>query len=143
MRNETRILATLASLLTVAAVAPATAQPIDMIARVPFEFQVAGQTLPRDVYQISRASGGSSGLMLRSETRGVVVLVHPGKGYERGQPPQLVFHRIGDDYFLREVKLSGTTALDVPQSKAEREAMGRIASSAPGGVKRVVVLPER
>jgi hypothetical protein len=143
MTNETRILAALANLLIVAAVAPANAQSVDMTARVPFEFHVNGQTMPRDVYSISRAGAGSSGLMLRSETRGVVVLVHPGKLPERDVPPQLVFHRIGDAYFLREVKLRGSTALDVAQSRAEREAMGRVASNAPGGVKRVVVLPVR
>lgn len=142
MTTETRILA-LASILMAAGVSPATAQTVDITARVPFEFRVGDNAMPRDVYQISRAHKGSSALMLRGERKGVVVLARPGKPYNGADSPQLIFHRIGNQYFLREVQLLGSSALDLPETRAEREALERIASGAPAGVQRVVILAGR
>jgi hypothetical protein len=139
MTTQTRIGAVAATLLLAAIVPPASAQYVDMIVRVPFEFHVAGDSMPRDVYRISRAHNGSSALMLRGERRGIFVLTRQGKPYSGAQTPQLVFHRIGNQYFLREVQLLGSSALDVPETPAEREALRQIADGAPAAVERVVI----
>jgi hypothetical protein len=139
MTNQTRILAAAATVLMVAVASPGSAQYVDMTARVPFEFYVNGETMPRDLYRISRPHQGSAALMLRGERRGVVVLVRQGRPYRPADKPQLVFNRIGDQYFLREVQLLGSSAIELPQTRAEREALERIASNAPAGVERVVI----
>jgi hypothetical protein len=143
MTNETRILAVVASLLLVGVVSPASAQRVDLTASVPFEFRVGDEVMPRDAYRISRAHEGSSALMLRSERKSVVFLVLQGRPYDNAVDPRLVFHRIGDQYFLREVQLLGRSALELRVSRGEREAMQRIASGAPAGVERVVIRAEK
>jgi hypothetical protein len=138
MTNTTRLLVTLANALVVASVFPASAQT-GVSARIPFEFQVAGETLPRDVYRLSRAADGSHALIVRSERRAVIVLARQGKPYTRAEHPQLVFHRVGKDYFLREVQFPGSSGLDLPETSDEREAKERLASVGPAGVQRVVL----
>jgi hypothetical protein len=140
MTNQTRILAAVASVLTVTAAAPAIAQSVDLIARVPFEFRVGDQEMPRDVYRISRSSGA---VIVRSERNAVAVLTRQGKPYTNVDKSRLVFHRVGSQYFLREVQMQGRTALELPETRAEREAMEQLASSAPAGVQRVVILSPR
>jgi hypothetical protein len=138
MKKETRMLGAIAAAL-LAAVSTASAQMVDVVANVPFEFRVGNDTMPRAVYHISRATQGSGALMLRSDHKGVMVLTRQGAPYRRLENPKLVFHRIGDQYFLREVQLVGSSALELPETKAEREALQQIASGAPAGVKRVVI----
>jgi hypothetical protein len=139
MKKETRMLGAIAAALLTAVAAPASAQMVDVVANVPFEFRVGNDTMPRAVYRISRATQGSSALMLRSDYKGVVVLVRRGGSSEARDNPKLVFHRIGDQYFLREVQLLGGNALELPETRAEREALQQIASSAPAGMRRVVI----
>jgi len=143
MKNETRILGAVVAVLLTAVVAPARAQVVDMVARVPFEFYVGDEAMPGDVYHISRAQHGSGTLMLRSERKGAIVLAQQGGPYRRLDNPKLVFHRVGDQYFLREVQLVGSSALELPETQGEREAVQRIASSAPAGVRRVVIAAPR
>ncbi len=139
MTNETRILAAVAGMLMVAAAFPASAQSVQLTADVPFEFGVAGETMPRDVYRISRPQEGSAALILRGERKAVIAMVRQGNPHDAADNPKLVFHRIGDQYFLREVQLLGRSALDLPETAAERAALERMANASPAGVQRVVV----
>ena len=142
MTKQTRILAAL-GLAAVTAASTASAQSVRLTARVPFDFHVNGSSLPRDVYRLAPANDGSSTLMLRSDRKAVVVLVQQGRPYDSMADSHLVFHRVGQQYFLREVRFEGSTGLALPESRDERAAIDRIASAGPGGVERVVIRAAR
>jgi hypothetical protein len=140
MKNRTPLLIASAAIFVAAVFSSASAQSVDMIVRVPFEFQVGDTTLPRDVYSISRMTGSGGALMVRGERRGVFILAQSGE-QRTDSDPKLLFHRIGDQYFLREVQLRGLPSLAIPESPTEREARELVASAGPTAIQRVVVAP--
>jgi hypothetical protein len=56
------------------------------------------------------------------------VLMSQPDGRTKDDSPRLVFHRYGDRYFLREVRLAGNTGFSLPKSREEREVEEQIAS---------------
>lgn len=72
---------------------------------IPFNFYVAGKTLPAGQYHIGRSTEDSEGLVLRGTDgrTGVFVLTRGIQTAEVQQQSKLVFRRCGDQYFLGEV----------------------------------------
>jgi hypothetical protein len=137
MKKVTPILVAAVAILGAAALSPANAQ-VYVVAQVPFEFQIGDTTMPRDVYTISRVAGAGT-LMVRSEHRGVFVIAQSSGNDNAGSRSKLVFYRIGNQYFLRELQLSGLPAMTLPESRSEREARRLLASAGTDDIRRVVI----
>lgn len=143
MSMSSRIVTTLAAVLAFTPAVAVHAQDVDLVARVPFEFTVGNTSLPRAAYQLSRLHGHPEMLLLRSERKGVFVRTEEVRLPRRTTAPSLVFHRYGDQYFLREVRLNGGARLDLPETKAEREAAEGRADRAAVLLEKVVIFAER
>lgn len=92
-------------------------------ATIPFNFYVAGKTLPAGQYQVGRSTEDSEGLALRGTDgrAGVFVLTRGIQTAEVQQQSKLVFRRYGDQYFLGEVWLSArSNGRELPTSRKER-----------------------
>ena len=136
-------LAFAAALAVTPAVPAAAQQSVELVARVPFEFTVGGASLPRDTYQLSRLNGHADMLLVRGERKGVFVRTGEVRLPRRAALASLVFHRYGDQYFLREVHLEGSARLDVPETDAERDAADRRADRTGAAMETVVVPASR
>jgi hypothetical protein len=144
MKTYHRLVTAFAALAALATVATVQAQQdVRVIARIPFEFAVGDTTLPRDTYRLSQMNGHPEMLLLRSERSGAFVRVAEVKMARDGTPPSLVFHRYGDQYFLRQIRLEGTSRLDLPLTRAERDAADRRTDGAAAVMKTVVVAADR
>lgn len=90
---------------------------------IPFNFYVAGKTLPAGQYHVGRSTEDSEGLVLRGTDRrnGVFVLTRGIQTAEVQQQSRLVFRRYGDQYFLGEIWISArSTGRELPNSRKER-----------------------
>jgi len=93
------------------------------IVTIPFNFYVAGKTLPAGQYHIGRSTEDAEGLVLRGTDgrTGLFVLTRGIQNKEVQQESKLVFRRYGDQYFLGEVWISGrSTGRELPRSRKER-----------------------
>jgi hypothetical protein len=111
--------------LGVALAASLAAQTVSITASVPFEFMVAGRSMPAGDYTVGsvfpetgsaiHVSNGNSNvvsLVIRSNTN----------SNERTGQVSLIFHRYGDQYFLsRIVDGSRGARLELPVSRTEKE----------------------
>ena len=123
MRNYSRLVTSFAAVAAIAAVAPAQAQQdIRLVAHVPFAFTVGAATLPSDTYYLSRMNEHREVLMLRGDRTGAIVYTNERQLPRTDREPSLVFHRYGDQYFLRQIQWEDTSRLDLPETKAERKA---------------------
>jgi hypothetical protein len=95
---------------------------------VPFNFSVAGTWLPAGTYTIGSLPQHSSNVIELGDQEkhiaafavGLVDQNDPSKGGE------LVFHRIGASYFLREVRYAhSSNKIYLPETKAEKKARER------------------
>jgi hypothetical protein len=124
------------------AIAPVQAQEVTLIARVPFEFSLNNANLPRDTYRLSRMDGHREMLLVKSARKGVFVRTNEKEMPGDGTGPSLLFHRYGDQYFLREVRWQGTARLDLPETKAERDAAEGRGGHAAAIMQPVVIVAE-
>ena len=97
----------------------AKANAEDLMVNVPFEFQVNGKTLPAATYLIRDAlPNNKSALAFVSQGTGAIAVANQFETSATGS--KVVFHKIGDEYFLSEVvSLEGT--LHFAPSKAEKK----------------------
>jgi hypothetical protein len=142
MTTYTRVLG-VATLLGLAGVSVASAQSPNMTATVPFQFTIGKTSIPRDVYEVSRAGGRADILLFRSARRAFLVAGHSTGSTDRDEAPQLVFHRYGEQYFLREVRFPGSLGMNLPVTREERQAAERRADGRNPSVEAVVVLAQR
>jgi hypothetical protein len=109
-------------------------------ATIPFEFTVQNTTLPAGDYTMSATSASHELMTIRNvETRKTIMVLAPGAGSEyKGAPDKnvVLFHRIGDRYFLAEVKTDAVRG-HVSPSKLERE----LASEGSGQPLAAVIVP--
>ncbi len=90
---------------------------------IPFNFYVAGKTLPAGQYHVGRSTEDAEGLVLRGTDgrTGVFVLTRGIQTAEFQQQSKLVFRRYGDQYFLGEVWISArSNGRELPNSRKER-----------------------
>ena len=92
------------------------------IADIPFEFSTPSATLPAGEYTLSKTGASQAWMVVRNvQTHKAVMLLAPDSGSKRPQDKNVVvFHRIGDRYFLAEVK-TDTVRGQIPPAKVERE----------------------
>ena len=105
----------------------ASAQELAVKADVPFDFTVANKLVPAGTYTISAVSYGV--IEIQNSDRHVVVLTTTSHDANESKTAKLVFNRIGNQYFLREVLCSSADMnMSVPASKAEKSAREQEAS---------------
>ena len=109
-------------------------------ADIPFEFTAQNTTLPAGEYTMSSASTTHGVMLIRNvETRKAVLVLASSSesGYRRTEDKNVVvFHKLGDRYFLAEVKTDAVRG-HVGPSKLERE----LASEGKGQPMAAVIVP--
>ena len=137
MKTYARTLVALAGFAFIATAAVVKAQSLDTISKVPFAFNVGSSLMPRDTYRVSKLDGHNDVFMISGFKHSAILVGQPDGG-QTDDSPRLVFHRYGDSYFLREVRLAGNTGFSLPETRQERDAQERIAARATPDV--IVVL---
>jgi hypothetical protein len=111
--------------LTAVLAAPLAAQTIKLTAQVPFDFLVAGRSMPAGDYNIGDLGFGfTSAIKVSSGSSGVVSAVNRTSvsPKERTGQALLIFNRYGDQYFLsRIVDGYRETGFEIPTSTTEKE----------------------
>ena len=141
MRMYSRFVTAFATAAAIATIVPAQAQTeVHLIARVPFAFTVGNANLPSDTYQLTRMNGHREMLFLRGDRTGALVRADEVRLPRTDTEPSLVFHRYGNRYFLREIRWEDTARLDLPETKAERNAAEGRADRAAASMETVTVV---
>ena len=123
---------TMCLLASLAAVGSASAQDNQTKATIPFDFYVGNTWLPAGTYVMSSDSTSTEVVKILSADKknDIAVLTLPDEA--RAANGELVFHKIGDQYFLHEILCSaGHMNVQFPASKTEKRAETREASAAP------------
>ena len=114
------------SIMAFALVAPLSAQSLRLTANIPFEFMVAGKTLPAGQYTMSNGSDPYVVLLQGGDHRsGVLTLTNHEEILQTNDPAsmtKLEFNKYGNHYFLSEV-VDGYRGIGytVPMTRSERE----------------------
>ena len=110
-----------------------------MSANVPFDFSVNGKSLPAGEYEV-REVGDRATVIETKDGHNMALGIYQYAGPSTGET-KLVFHKIGDRYFLAQIWTSARgQGLNVPQSKAEKESL---AANQNGGGSETVILALR
>jgi hypothetical protein len=128
--------------LAISLAAPVSAQTLTLHANIPFDFVVAGRTVPAGDYWVGPAANNKSVVLVRNVSSGTAALAitfsAPAERPGDRAKAWLVFHRYGGDYFLAGIwdgyKAIGST---IPMSSAERE---RAKTASLGKPEAVVVM---
>lgn len=128
MRNSisSRILSIFTALVLLATLVAASASARtsrSLVVQIPFDFSVAGKTLPAGTYVVERTTLASAeGLSLRSVDKnlGAFVLTSTVESNWRQSESRLVFNRYKDQYFLSQFWTSGE-AIGRALIKSDRE----------------------
>jgi hypothetical protein len=89
---------------------------------VPFAFEAGTAHFSPGAYTLSNPSTDDS-LLIRGSSQSAWAMIRRDYGSQPSAVSQLVFHRYGNRYFLREVWINGNSyRLVCPESKAERLA---------------------
>ncbi len=134
MKKLMTMIATL-SLLAMVGAGTARAQVIDaIVADIPFDFTVGTQTLPAGRYTVKPLGEITGSTMIISSAEGKNLQVFTTQNAQMNKAPhdaELIFHRVGDQYFLYEVfEQANPLGAMLPKPHAERrlekeEAMNR------------------
>lgn len=124
MKKLLTIVATLA-LSVLGGVGTARAQVVDaVLANIPFDFTVGKVTLPAGQYTVKPFGSLPGNLMAISNREGKIQQVFIIEDTQANQPPQqaeLIFHRVGDQYFLYKVfDPENRIGAELPKPRAER-----------------------
>ena len=102
----------------------ARAQVVDpIVADIPFDFTVRQTTLPAGHYTIKRLGSSAEVMEILGDNhrQAVVFLVESAQLSKEPNKSELIFDRVGDEYFLSEVFEEGDNiGVEVPKSRAER-----------------------
>jgi len=118
MKSCTLIIAALAMLATTAA----SAQTINVKAKVPFSFAVGSSVLPAGEYSLQSLGLGHA-LAMRNRDANVTKVVLSNVCQSRTTTnSKLIFHRYGSSYFLSQIWTEGSSlGYEVPISAREKE----------------------
>ena len=111
------------------------AQTNGVQAKVPFDFTVGNKVLPAGTYQIKTQTESGMVIAIRNRDKPIVMLTtvdQDGTGSKDGG--KLIFHKYGDQYFLREI-LCDSAGMNVAlhPSKAEERVRLQQAMVHPSG----------
>ena len=88
---------------------------------VPFDFEVNGTSLPAATYSIAKSlPNNERALVFMGDHHGAVAQASEFDGYATGS--KLVFHKVGDEYFLSDVVTTNGTLHYAPSSKEKKLA---------------------
>jgi hypothetical protein len=126
-------------LVALLALVPVSSEAADVRGSIPFSFAVNDVTLPPGTYTLTTRT--TPGVMfVQGLSRVVIAMAVPGNSSDDLQP-RLVFHKYGDEYFLRQVWNGDGSGYDLPETRAERDQReGRNGRAAVQAER--VVLPE-
>ena len=105
------------------ATASAYAQTTALKANIPFNFSVAGKSLPTGEYTIQSIGTSNRVLVLRGSNQSAkMVMANSCESARPSDKTKLVFHRYGDRYFLSQIWTAGNSSgAEFPQSRHEAE----------------------
>ena len=115
-------------------------------ANVPFDFVVGGKTLAAGEYTVAKINQDSTGIQVsgRANHQNAIRLSIPVQAKASEQRAMLIFHRYGDQYFLSQVWMPGSSeGREMLKSKAERAAereLSRLASNKGGATAEIVTI---
>ena len=102
-----------------------------LIANIPFQFNVGTKTLPAGEYSVRQVNPDSDHgvLLLSSKDGNASVMIQVGSVIGKAQESaKLTFHRYGNKYFFAQAWIDGdNTGMQAPKSKAERAAESELA----------------
>jgi hypothetical protein len=129
--------------LALATAAASNAQTSNrIVADIPFEFTVGGQSLPSGQYAVRAATSQGNTLIVQSDDAksSAMRLTNPIRPNKTNEQARLVFHRYGERYFLAEVwSGSDSTGRELMKSRQER-AIERELASIQGSYETIEVL---
>lgn len=110
-----------------------------LTADVPFAFTVGSTQLPAGAYEVSQV-GDRATLIATRDGENKVLGLYPYAGPSKAGETKLVFHKIGDHYFLAQIWSSTSgQGLQLPESKLEKEYSASNRQSGNGGAETVIV----
>jgi hypothetical protein len=123
-------------LVALLALVPVSGEAADVRGAIPFSFAVNDVTLPPGTYDLSiRTAPGM--ISVRGVSKVVLAMTIP-RGSSGDLQPRLVFHKYGDEYFLRQV-WNGDRGYDLPETRGERDRKEGRAGRAALQAQRIVV----
>ena len=124
------------SLVAVFAALSVPVEAAEVSCKIPFSFTVNGKTLPEGSYRVSTGAGT---LLIRGFSNGAFALTNPVESNKPGAA-RLVFHKYGDQYFLRQVWTGAGSGRELPQPRLQRSlARGAQDGKVATGFEQVVI----
>ncbi len=111
-------------------------------ADVPFAFAVGSAQLPAGTYEIKVDNASSGAITIRNGQTSDAAMSTARREHPKQTSAKLVFHRVGNSYFLAEVwKSSDAEGMIVPTSKREKDLAKelQLAKGPSGGYDEVIV----
>jgi hypothetical protein len=111
-------------------------------ADVPFAFRLGTAQLPAGTYEVRVATTSAEAIVIQNHETSAGALSIARRESPRSTNAKLVFHRVGNEYFLAEIwRGSGYDGMIVPTSKQEKELEKELqaANGHSGGYEEVVV----
>jgi hypothetical protein len=111
-------------------------------ADVPFAFTVGSAQLPAGTYEIRTLGAGNSSIVIQNRETNAAAMSAAGREQPRNTSAKLVFHRVGNSYFLAEVwRSSSAEGMIIPASKQEKDLSKemQLAKGSSGGYEAVVI----
>ncbi len=105
-----------------------------LVVRVPYEFVVAGKTLPAGTYRVNRVTDSDNKeLVLRSlENRATALILASVVESAQADKPSFTFQQIGGQYFLSKIE-TAEHVFDLPVSKSAILVAAAKSHGAPAG----------
>ena len=129
--------------LALATAAASNAQSSNrIVADIPFEFTVGGQSLPAGQYAVRAANSQGNALIVQSDDAksSAMRLTNPIRPNKTNEQARLVFHRYGERYFLAEVWSGSDGAGRQLLKSREERAIERESTLAQGSYETIEVL---
>ena len=95
-----------------------------VLANIPFDFTVGKMTLPAGEYRTQKVRDSSPALLIQRTDRSAAMIVMAQAATSNAPQPKtkLVFHRYGNQYFLAQIWVAGSSrGLELPKSAKEKE----------------------
>jgi hypothetical protein len=109
-----------------------TGSRTQLIASIPFEFNVGNKSMPAGEYMVSQVNPSSDLAVLQLSSRNgeatVLVQMNPVIARDRQQAASLKFNRYGNHYFFAQAWMPGNDGLAANKSGAERGVQKEMAS---------------
>jgi hypothetical protein len=115
-----------------------SAQTTMLTANVPFAFTVGSNQMPAGAYEV-RHVGDRATLIENKDGQEKVLGIYQSAGPSKADVTKLVFHKVGDRYFLSQIWTSRSgQGLELPPSKLEKEILASDSGTV-GGPETVIV----